>query len=119
MIKARQINASLYDEILYGTEAKLPVVDSRVGHTYHLYVLESDFRNEIIRRLSNEVELKVHYPKLVTEQVAYKNLFPGYIQETPNALTQSRRILSLPVHQHLKADDIFRVGTLIKEIICG
>ena len=63
-------------------------------------------RNELLAYLNgNGVEAKVHYPLPVHLQEAAKYL--GYKEgDFPVSEEDSRTIITLPLHQHLSADEI-------------
>jgi dTDP-4-amino-4,6-dideoxygalactose transaminase len=75
-------------------------------HTYHLFVIQVERRDELQRVLSEQgIETKVHYP------------IPIHLQEAATSLGTKRgdfpvcerlagRILSLPVHQYLSDEQI-------------
>ena len=56
----------------------------------------------------------IHYPIPIHLQPAFANLghLPG---DFPNAEEAAGRLLSLPMHPHLSADDQVRIAEIIKE----
>ena len=108
VIERRRDNAELYLELLgQSPDIKLPVTNSATFHTYHLFVVEIPRRNEIQEELANRgVETRVHYPRLISQQPAFTSRYGDKTLETPIALLQCSRILSLPIHQHLSEQQI-------------
>lgn len=76
------------------------------GHTYHTYTIQCDFRDQLKAYLDgNGIETKIHYPIPIHLQRAAEYL--DYSTGTfPNTEAQSKRILSLPIHQHLTTDEV-------------
>ena len=107
VIAQRKLFAKSYDEFMHKLNIQNPIVQSEVFHTYHLYVIELDYRDEVQKLLSNVgVETRVHYPTLIMNQIAYTAKNPKKIWHTPEAAKQSKKILSLPIHQNLREDQI-------------
>lgn len=97
----RRQSAQMYDGALLSSGASIPMVSEKVFHSYHLYVIEVDNRDEVQRRLlAKGVETKIHYPRLITDQPAYMDRY-GITKDIQVAQSQSRKILSLPIHQNL------------------
>jgi dTDP-4-amino-4,6-dideoxygalactose transaminase len=106
-ITQRRMFASFYDRILQNSNIKIPIVPCEVYHSYHLYVVELENREQVRKFLSNrEIETKIHYPKLIMDQMAYRTKNPNRIWDLPEAVKQSKRILSLPIHQNLHEEQI-------------
>lgn len=63
------------------------------------------------------VQTKVHYPKLICDQPAYKAKFGELNLELPNTRNQSKRILSLPIHQDLDEHQIEYVITNLVKLV--
>lgn len=100
-ISKRRQTAHYYDSRLADSIVQMPKYSEKVFHTYHLYVIEVDRRNELQRALLDKgIETRIHYPKLITDQPAYINRF-GVTHDIEIARMQSKRILSLPIHQGL------------------
>ena len=92
---------------------KVPERNPRVRHVYHLYQIEADDRDNLIKYLDHAgIEAKVHYPKLLPFQPAAQGRFKQ--GDFPNAERQSKRIVSLPVHQHLTDEQVEYVCDTVK-----
>ena len=107
VMSRRSRNAKLYDEILGNSSTvKIPFVSDGSTHTYHLYVVEIEDRENIMQKLwIDGIQTKIHYPTLIPDQVAYKSRFEDS-PDIPITRIQSKRILSLPIHQNLKDEQI-------------
>ena len=94
-----------------------PRTDASVFHSYHLYVIEIPNRDDIQKQLLElGIETKVHYPKLITNQIAFINKF-GNSKNITKAQFQSKRILSLPIHHHLSTNQLEFVGSQLKNVL--
>lgn len=118
VIKRRREIAAQYDKAFGQSNIGLPVTMPGVFHTYHLYVVELENRNEIQERLSEKgIETKIHYPTLITDQEAFTRLYPLAKIDIPNAKKQVARILSLPIHQHLTLEQVVYVSDTLGEML--
>ena len=84
-------------------------------HTYHVFVIQCDRRNELQTFLQGKgIETKIHYPIPIHLQKAAKSL--GYKRgDLPVTERQMNRILSLPVHQFLTMEQVDYVIESIQE----
>ena len=70
-IAQRRKFANFYDKMMQEINIQIPIVHFDVYHSYHLYVVEIENRDQIRKFLTNlDIETKIHYPKLITDQVA-------------------------------------------------
>lgn len=109
--------AKLYDEGLAGMGLILPKQRHESTHVYHLYVVRTAKRDELLRFLKDSgVGVLIHYPVPIHLQPAYVNRLRGCdkLNETESA---AREILSLPMYPELTGDEIARVISLIKEFM--
>ncbi len=107
VIAQRRENASLYDLAFNNTAIVSPIVNSDVFHTYHTYSVEVENRDKVRAKLSDiGIDTRVHYPNLIIEQKAFIDKFGDVSDEIPNAIAQKQRILSIPIHAHLKNSQI-------------
>jgi dTDP-4-amino-4,6-dideoxygalactose transaminase len=105
IIEKRRKTAQKYSEALKNI-LQCPRENSGEFHTYHVYVIQTERRNELQKFLSDRgIETKVHYPIPIHLQKAasYLGYGPGSF---PMVETQASRILSLPIHQYLKDEQI-------------
>jgi dTDP-4-amino-4,6-dideoxygalactose transaminase len=109
-------NAELYNKFLSETEGiELPKVRPDSKHSFHLYVIRTEKRNELAEFLkSNGIETAVHYPVALPNMKAYEYL--GYsASDFPVASKYQDRILSLPMYPELTEEQISYVADKIKD----
>jgi len=107
VIAQRRENARLYDLAFADSAVIKPIVDNEVFHTYHTYSVEIKNRDEVRAKLSKlGIDTRIHYPNLITEQKAFIDKFGSFSEKIPNAIKQKERILSIPIHAHLKNDEV-------------
>ena len=113
-IDCRRSFAKHYGENLAEPRIQHPIFSREVFHSYHLYVIEVDNRDKVQDALKNAgVETKIHYPLLITDQVAYTSKYPEKKWHIPIAKRQKERILSLPIHQNL---DLLQIEYVIDQL---
>jgi dTDP-4-amino-4,6-dideoxygalactose transaminase len=118
VISIRNTIASQYDSGLDYKYITTPVFPDQVRHTYHLYVIEIDSRDLVQNELGSlGIQTKIHYPKLICDQPAYKAKFGEFNEELPNTRRQAERILSIPIHQNLSSDQIQYVIDSLNQIV--
>jgi len=85
---------------------RVPKRQPNERHVFHLYMFEADDRDRLLAwLLEREIEAKVHYPVPLHLQPAGRRL--GYKEgDFPVAERQAKRIITLPVHQHLSAAQV-------------
>lgn len=106
----RRERAGWYRDLL--GESRLDLPNDHAGHIYHLYVVESDQRDELRARLTQaKVGCDVHYPVPAHLQAAYADLGygPGALPQTER---QAKRILSLPMFPELTRAEVERVAAV-------
>jgi dTDP-4-amino-4,6-dideoxygalactose transaminase len=108
----RSLLAELYLKLLDDSDLILPKVPEWADPVWHLFVVQSSKRDNLIRRLRDSgVGTLIHYPIPPHRQKAF-----GYMNlgSFPNAERLADEVLSLPIGPHLSKDDI----EYICEIIC-
>jgi dTDP-4-amino-4,6-dideoxygalactose transaminase len=110
----RRAHAARYRELLAPLEEAgalgLPREMPYAEHVYHLFVVQSDERDELQKHLAAAgVQTGIHYPGPVHLQPAYRPLGhkPG---DFPEAERQARRVLSLPMFAELTEEQLARVA---------
>ncbi|MCX5329673.1 MULTISPECIES: DegT/DnrJ/EryC1/StrS aminotransferase family protein [unclassified Streptomyces] len=122
---ARRAAAARYDTLLAdlaaGGQVVLPTTDPGNVHVWHLYVVQvaGADRDDIVGKLNAEgIGAGVHYPAPVHLTPAYRHL--GHARgDFPNAEHTADRILSLPLHPHLTADQQQRVVDTLAHALRG
>lgn len=112
----RRRNANLYRKYLSDCkEIVLPEEMPRAKHVYHLFVIRAKRRNKLTDFLKrNGISTGLHYPIPCHLQNAYK--FLGYKKGNfPVSEKYSNEILSLPMSEQLKEEEVKYVSEKIKE----
>lgn len=111
----RREAAAFYDRALAESDVVSPLEVSSGRHVYHLYVIQSDNRDELRTRLAEAgVETGLHYPIPLHLQKAYHWL--GYAEgDLPVTEKVKDRILSLPMYPGISAEAIDHVASEIME----
>lgn len=111
----RIANATKYDQLLEGVSQIIrPSVRSNTKHTFHLYVIRTDKRNELKAYLASKgIETSIHYPKALPNLPAYKH-FAHLPEDFPVASKYQDQILSLPMYPELTSQQIEYVSQSIK-----
>ena len=103
--KRRDI-VDLYNKDFKELNLTIPVCNKDNEHVYHMYILQSENRKEILERLKEKgVATGVYYPVPLHLQKVYKNL--GYKEgDMPVAEYLSHRTFAIPVYPELNEEEI-------------
>ncbi|MCB0079472.1 MAG: DegT/DnrJ/EryC1/StrS family aminotransferase [Caldilineaceae bacterium] len=114
---ARQRLAARYDELLAECEIVLPYVDPRAMAAWHLYVIRTPRRDELLTYLQQHgVGAGIHYPVPLHLQPAYAHL--GYRQgQLPVTEEIAASCLSLPLYPEMTAVQQEYVADLIYQFL--
>jgi dTDP-4-amino-4,6-dideoxygalactose transaminase len=115
VINKRRRNAQSYIKRLNQKKIFIPREQSHEYNTYHTFVIQSDYREELKEYLSRSgIGSAIHYPVPIHLQPASRKL--GYkIGDFPITEKQSKQILTLPINQSLSSNDMDRIITKINE----
>jgi len=106
-ITAQRIaNARRYDEAFADVpQVRVPARAANIVHTYHLYMLRVERRDELMAYLTERgVEAKVHYPIPLHLQGSLATL--GYKQgDFPVTEQAAAEVLALPMYPELREDE--------------
>lgn len=110
-IEHRRQIAKVYTENIRNPKVKLPSIDAKSRHVFHLFVIETDSRDSLQKYLlDNDVETLIHYPYSISNHAAFKKYnFP----DLPRARSLGNRVLSLPIGPHVSQTDAETVSHLI------
>ena len=99
-------NAGIYTQLLRASKIKTPYVPEGLKHVFHLYVIETINRNELLKFLEgNDIQAGIHYPIPLPLLQAYKYL--GHSEaDFPVVVQKKENILSLPMYPELKQEQI-------------
>jgi aminotransferase EvaB len=114
-LAARRRIAGIYAERL-SPAFVIPAVNQGIEHSYHLFVVETDRRQEAILRLqADEIGYGIHYPTPIHRMSGYA--FLGYgTGALPVTERKAERILSLPCYPELPAESVERVAAVLNEL---
>lgn len=102
--------ASCYDELLRDSDLILPRCREDATHVFHLYVVRSEGRDELLARLRGEgIGALIHYPVPVHLQPAYSGRLRG-TDNLPNTERAATEILSLPIYPELTEAEVQKVA---------
>jgi len=113
--ECRRIAAGLYGEALADAGVILPREMPERQHVYHLYVIQHEERDELLKHLTAQgIQCGIHYPTPIPHTLPFRGarMVPDGV---PVATELSRRILSLPMCPRLAPDQIQRVATAAAE----
>jgi len=114
--ETRRRNAQLYREFLSDCkDVTLPNEMPGAKHVYHLFVIRSRKREELAKYLAEkQIYTGIHYPIPCHLQKAYANL--NYrAGDFPISEKHADEILSLPMSEQLKEEEVKFVSDTIKE----
>ena len=113
---ARRHHAAAYGEHL-ATSVGTPSSAAGVEHVYHLYVIETDRRDDVQQQLrAKEIATGIHYPIPVHLQDACAHL--GYrVGDFPVTERAAQRMLSLPMYPELTGAQIDYVSDAVMEAV--
>ncbi|MCX7121772.1 MAG: DegT/DnrJ/EryC1/StrS family aminotransferase [Gammaproteobacteria bacterium] len=90
--------ANFYNNALKGLPIVLPAVRNNVFHAFHLYVIQSENRNELVKKLhAQNIMVGVHYAKAVHQMPAYFN----EDNKLPVSENLASAVISLPMYPEL------------------
>ena len=114
--KKRKAIAAHYTKKLVGQPLILPALRDCAEHVFHLYVVQTNNRRNLIAQLKeSEIQTGIHYPMPVHMQPAYK----GRIRIARSmGVTErlSNEVLSLPIYPELSMEMADRLVAAVKEI---
>lgn len=116
-MQLRQQVAANYDR-LFNNIIKTPTILPNNISAYAQYTIEVDNRDNFEKMMKAKgIPTAVHYPIAMHEQFALKDL--GYQKgDFPIAEKASKKVVSLPMHPYLTAQEQLEIVEAIKEIIC-
>jgi len=105
----RQSHAISYANGLKNLGLILPTASENIEHSFHLYVVRHESRNQLKEYLMGAgIGTQIHYPIPVHEQPVMQDAIMSD-QDLPNATRLSKEILSLPLQPLISEDSIEKV----------
>ncbi len=108
--------AKLYTQGLKNTGLKLPYEMPGYKHVYHLYVIEADQRDAMLKYLNDAgVDAKVHYPIAIHQQEGYPWGKPADLGlSLPLTERSAASVISLPMYPELTQEEIDYVIHMVR-----
>ena len=106
--------ADKYSEILRGI-IKTPQTRDGSSHVFHLYVVQSKLRKELITYLEkNKIQVGIHYPLPIHLQPAYKSsIRKAHSMVVTEKL--SSEVMSLPIYPELTIESACMVANILRK----
>jgi dTDP-4-amino-4,6-dideoxygalactose transaminase len=112
--RARRVLAGVYAEHLRGLPVTVPLAADWGDHAFHLYVIRTPQRDELLRHLrDNGVDAGVHYPVPAHRQPALSDR-PSR-GDLPVTDRLAGELLSLPMYPELGEYQAVRVAELVRD----
>ncbi|NCU06322.1 MAG: erythromycin biosynthesis sensory transduction protein eryC1, partial [Chitinophagaceae bacterium] len=113
---ARIAHATNYTKLLQHTSVITPVVKEGFCHVYHLYVVKSRQRDELMLQLkANGVETAIHYPTALPFLPCYSHR--GFKHsDFPAAFANQSEIVSIPLYPELTEEQITHITSLVASV---
>ena len=117
---ARRATAGLYRKRLAEAPITLPIEREGVHHVYHLFVIETDRRDQLAKHLADrKIQTGVHYPIPNHLQPGTRSRETGPAARLPHTEEAADRILSLPMFPALEQADAERVAQAVLDFFAG
>lgn len=111
----RRAHGEKYNEAFAKTPLITPIETENGKHVYHLYILQSDNREELVEYLQSKgISTGIYYPIPMHLQKVFKNL--GYKKgDLPVSEYLSERTFAIPMFPELKSEEQDYIIQTIKE----
>lgn len=112
--KRRQQLAEIYfRQLKDAKEIKLPKIRDGAKHNFHLFVIEAERRDKLMKSLEkNNIPTIIHYPIPIHKQKCFSEFNSLRLPILENKVN---KILSLPIHPFLQDSDIIYIAKKINE----
>ncbi len=115
--RRRQAIAASYTQLFDGCPVELPKSFEGSSHAYHLYVIRTTSRDELLHHLNQQgIGAGIHYPIPIHLQPAYQSL-GCRAGDFPKSEASCREVLSLPIHPLMSDEQIEQVVLSVKKYI--
>lgn len=108
-------NTKYFDENLKDTELKLMKLDENNKNVYHMYIVQSENREELTKKLDEAgIGYGVYYPVPLHLQKVYKDL-EYKVGDLPNVEYLSTRTLAIPVDPEMTEEERKYIVEILKK----
>jgi dTDP-4-amino-4,6-dideoxygalactose transaminase len=114
-VEQRNRVAQMYLDKVDNNKFELPQLKSGYEHAWHLFVIRSERRNELMSYLKGKgIDTAIHYPTALPFLPCYqnRNYSPA---DFPVAFAYQAKILSIPMFPELEDSEIEKVITVLNE----
>lgn len=109
----RKAVAKIYINNITHPEVILPIVNNWDAHVFHLFVIRTRFRDELLRHLNeNGVQALIHYPIPPHKQKAYSQMNHLTYPITEKIHNQ---VISLPISQVISDEEVSTVVEVVNK----
>ena len=116
--KRRKIAKVYFDSLIKKSNLKLPLEAKGNKHSYYIYVVAHENRDEIIKKLTEyDIHLNISYPWPIHVMEPYRKNVCESCDCLENTNSFSKKIFSLPMYPYLKTRDQEKVIKIIKKLI--
>jgi dTDP-4-amino-4,6-dideoxygalactose transaminase len=114
-VEQRNHVAQMYLDKVDNSKFELPLLKSGYEHAWHLFVIRSERRNELMSYLKSKgIDTAIHYPTALPFLPCYQNR--NYSPDDfPVAFAYQAKILSIPMFPELEVSEIEKVITVLNE----
>lgn len=109
----RRMIARFYRENITNPHVLLPKMTDEDSHVWHLFVIRTEYREELQRYLSAQgIQTLIHYPIAPHKQQAYADLAYTHLPLTEKIHDE---VLSLPISPVMSMEDVSRICAVINQ----
>jgi dTDP-4-amino-4,6-dideoxygalactose transaminase len=114
--KIRRNLASIYDKHLDASNIIRPY-NKAIHHSYHIYAIRINERDEVALELNKlGIETGIHYPNSLDKMKPWEKYF-RVGSEIKYAHLLAKELISLPIHESLRIEDIEYVSSKLPDLI--
>jgi len=107
--------ANFYIENIDRKKYELPKLKKMITHSFHKFVIQSEKRNFVIRKLEeNDIQSLIHYPTPLHSHQCFHPRVALYENNGVNSLT--KKVLSLPIHPYLTDLEIEKIVRTLDQL---
>lgn len=119
-VDGRRAHAKQYGELLGDVKGlALPVEKPYAKHSYYVYVVRTDNRDEVMAELKEKgCGCGIHYPVPLHLQPAYSSL-GGKVGDHPVSESYAKQIISIPMFPELAPEQVSEAASIIRKAVCS